>query len=161
MVTVMVGQEPPAVPQPLGSGDAGGLPRPSIGAIVPPAMTTRRGRGGVSGALAGIACLLAVSGAAAQEVDAEIEPYPFDPRLEIREHFRLRMPTYWWYNEPEFNAGVFTVVVHIPDMWRGNPTGAVMRLCPDHDHRIWRGVERLMVMPFYRKRPWPAFECRP
>ena len=94
-------------------------------------------------------------------VDAEIDPFPFDPRLELRELFRKQMPTYWWFEEPEFSAGTFTMVVHLPAMWRGNPTGAVMQLCPDHGHPIWKGLERFFIRPFHQKRPWPTFECRP
>ncbi|MGE0717470.1 MAG: hypothetical protein AB7P02_18630 [Alphaproteobacteria bacterium] len=106
---------------------------------------------------------VALSGAAmAQEadVDGEIDPKPFDARFEIREHFRQVMPIYWWYEEPDFHAGVFTVVVHVPDMWRGNPTSAMARFCPERDHRVWSGVDRLMIVPFYKKRPWPGLECR-
>lgn len=129
---------------------------------------TRTGPGARSACLA-LACLAAgfLAGAALAQpapdplLDPEIDPAPFDPRLELRELFRRQMPTYWWFEEPQFNAGVFTIVVHVPKEWRGNPGSAVMRFCPDRGDAIWKGVERFYIRPFYRDRPWPTFECRP
>lgn len=126
----------------------------------------------VGAILAGLAALAATPPAMGQRasamrppepsvVDPEIEPFPYDPRLQLRELFRQQMPTYWWFEEPEFSAGAFTMVVHLPVSWRGNPTGEVMKLCPDHDHPIWKGMEYFFIRPFYQKRPWPTFECRP
>ena len=94
-------------------------------------------------------------------VGPEIDPKPFDVRYEIREHFRQRLPPEWWVTDPIYATGLFQVVVHVPDRWRGNPTSAIMQLCPDRHSTLWQEtIERILVQPFYRNRPWPSIECR-
>lgn len=94
-------------------------------------------------------------------VGPEIDPKPFDVRYEIREHFRQRLPPEWWVTDPIYGTSVFQVVVHVPDRWRGNPTSAIMLLCPDRHSTLWQeNIERILVQPFYRNRPWPSIECR-
>lgn len=94
-------------------------------------------------------------------VGPEIDPKPFDPRYEIREHFRRVLPPDWWVTDPIFGTSIFQVTVHIPDRWRGNPTTAIMMLCPGRHSSLWQEpIERILVQPFYRKRPWPSIECR-
>lgn len=104
--------------------------------------------------------LLAGASAAAQPVDAEIDPFPFDPRLALREFFRTRLPPLWYASEPETSLTVYSVDVHIPDGWRGNPTGAVMNLCPGRDDPLWNGLQLFEMIPVYEDRRWPGFTCR-
>ncbi|WP_051357242.1 hypothetical protein [Azorhizobium doebereinerae] len=94
-------------------------------------------------------------------LDMEIDPFPFDPRLEIRTYFQKRLPTEWWANEPEFNLGVFSVGIHIPETWRGNPTGALMQLCPETRNELWRHLKRIELRAIYRRAEWPGVTCRP
>ncbi|WP_374448327.1 hypothetical protein [Stella sp.] len=95
------------------------------------------------------------------QVEGEIDPKPFDPRFEIREHFRRILPPDWWASDPIYGTSLFQVTVHIPDRWRGNPTSAVMMLCPDRHSTVWQGeLDRIVVHPFYRNRPWASIECR-
>ncbi|TDT89596.1 hypothetical protein DFO45_4519 [Azorhizobium sp. AG788] len=93
--------------------------------------------------------------------DPEIDPFPFDPRLEIRSYVASRLPTEWWAKEPIYNLGLFSVEIHPPAAWRGNPTSAMMRLCPPARHEIWRHLQKIELRPFYHDAPWPAFTCRP
>lgn len=94
-------------------------------------------------------------------LDNEVDHNPFDARKEIREYFRQRLPVSWWFTDPWFENSAFTVTIHIPENWRGNPTTAVMQLCPDRQSPVWQeSVDRLHVLAFYRKRPWPGVECR-
>lgn len=98
---------------------------------------------------------------APNSTDREIDPFPFDARLAIRSYFRERLPTYWWANEPEYNLGRFSVTIHVPDMWRGNPTSALMALCPQPHSYVWTGVKEIELKAMYRKAPWPGTTCRP
>ena len=94
-------------------------------------------------------------------LENEVDPNPFDPKLEIRDYFRQHLPTTWWFTDPAYGTNVWSVTVHIPDNWRGNPTSAIMQLCPDRFSPIWQeSLDRILVHAFYRKRPWPGVECR-
>lgn len=94
-------------------------------------------------------------------LDNETDHNPFDARKEIREYFRKRLPVSWWFTDPWFQNSAFTVTVHIPENWRGNPTSALMQLCPDRQSAVWQeSIDRLHVQAFYRNRPWPGVECR-
>lgn len=94
-------------------------------------------------------------------LDAEIDPFPYDPRLEIRTYLRNHLPPLWWSNEPEYGLGVFSVTIHVPMNWRGNPTSALMQMCPQADSTIWNGVKRLELRPYYKNALWPGVTCRP
>ncbi|MFG1426287.1 hypothetical protein [Roseixanthobacter glucoisosaccharinicivorans] len=94
-------------------------------------------------------------------LDAEIDPFPYDPRLEIRTYLQNHLPSLWWANEPEYGLGVFTVTIHVPVNWRGNPTSALQQLCPQANSTIWQGIKRLELQPFYKNAMWPGVVCRP
>jgi hypothetical protein len=94
-------------------------------------------------------------------LDAEIDPFPYDPRLEIRSYLQNHLPSLWWANEPEYGLGVFTVTIHVPVNWRGNPTSALQQLCPQANSTIWQGIKRLELQPFYKNAMWPGVVCRP
>lgn len=94
-------------------------------------------------------------------MDPEIDPFPFDPRLEIRTYLARRLPTQWWAKEPVYNLGVFSVEIHVPENWRGNPTSALMQLCPPARHELWHYVQRIELQAFYRRALWPGVTCRP
>ena len=94
-------------------------------------------------------------------MDPEIDPFPFDGRLAVRSYFKERLPTYWWANEPEYNLGRFSVTIHIPEMWRGNPTSALMALCPQPYSNLWTGLKEIELKVMYRDAPWPGVTCRP
>lgn len=106
------------------------------------------------------AAQIGLSDVPAPPVDARIDPFPFDPPRAIRSYLRTVLPGGWWTNEPQFSLGAFTVTVHIPDGWRGNPTSAMMRLCPPSSSGIWASVERIEFQPFYRNAPWAGAICR-
>jgi hypothetical protein len=94
-------------------------------------------------------------------LDPELNPYPFDPRMELRTYFRLNLPGGWWANEPEYNLSVFSLLVHIPARWRGNPTSAIRALCPDREHPLWKELSSFEIQAFYDYRRWPGVICRP
>ncbi|WP_207482947.1 hypothetical protein [Arenibaculum pallidiluteum] len=129
---------------------------------------TRTGRDGIAAACA-VSAFAACAALSAMAMPgpgpgAAQEPGPresVDIRQEINDHFVGRLPYGWWISIPEERLSAFHVTVHIPDWWRGNPTAAVMDLCPDRRSRIWSVTKRLDLTAFYRKQPWPGFECRP
>jgi hypothetical protein len=104
--------------------------------------------------------LVAGADARAQTLDPEIDPFPFDARKALREYFRLRLPPFWYVDEPELHLQQYSVLVHLPDGWQGNPTSAVMNLCPSRDDPLWNGIEAFEVVPFYKRHQWTAFTCR-
>ncbi|MDI4656929.1 hypothetical protein [Xanthobacter autotrophicus] len=93
-------------------------------------------------------------------VDPDVDPYPFDPFLSLRVYVRQRLPAGWWARDPSYEAGAFAVVVHIPESWRGNPTSAMLRLCPEPSSTLWERIQVVELRPFYRQSPWPAVTCR-
>jgi hypothetical protein len=66
--------------------------------------------------------------------------YPFDPCRELRTYFQKNLPGGWCANEPEHNLSIFSLLVHIPCRWHGNPTSAIRQLCPDRDHALWKAL---------------------
>ncbi|MDI4666790.1 hypothetical protein K9U40_21060, partial [Xanthobacter autotrophicus] len=93
-------------------------------------------------------------------VHPDVDPYPFDPFLSLRSYLRQRLPAGWWARDPSYEAGAFSVVVHIPESWRGNPTSAMLRLCPEPSSTLWTRITVVELRPFYRQSPWPAATCR-
>lgn len=87
----------------------------------------------------------------AAEVDPRIDPFPYDARRSLRDYLRVVLPTRWWANEPQFSLGVLSAQVHVPDAWKGNPTSAMMNLCPPYENAIWQHVARIDLVPFYHK----------
>lgn len=94
-------------------------------------------------------------------LERNASPLPFDPRLELREHFRTALPTSWWAEEPQFNLGRYSVVIHVPQGWQGNPTSAMMGFCPLANSNLWREIREISLTPFYQKMRWPGYLCRP
>ncbi|MFG1301232.1 hypothetical protein V5F49_15675 [Xanthobacter sp. V3C-3] len=93
-------------------------------------------------------------------IDPDVDPYPFDPFLILRTYLRDRLPAGWWARDPVFGAGVFSVVVNIPESWKGNPTSAMLRLCPEPRSKLWDRISVIELRPFYRKSPWAPAVCR-
>lgn len=93
-------------------------------------------------------------------VDPDVDPYPFDPFLMLRSYLRERLPAGWWARDPVYGAGVFSVVVNIPESWRGNPSSAMLRLCPEARSKLWDRVSVIELRPMYRKTPWAPVMCR-
>lgn len=91
----------------------------------------------------------------------DTDPYPFDAYQSIKTYIQARLPQGWWSPDPFLQDGVFSVKVNIPDSWSGNPTGAMLQLCPPPDHHLWRRLKSLNLYPFYRHAPWPSVTCRP
>ncbi len=110
---------------------------------------------------AGAVLAAMLSGLAPAAAQVEGTGEAVDIRQEINDHFVGRMPYGWWISIPEKRLSGFHVTVHIPDWWKGNPSAAVMDLCPDRRSRIWSATPRLSLTPFYQKHPWAGFECRP
>ncbi|MFG1380002.1 hypothetical protein V5F55_00215 [Xanthobacter sp. V3C-4] len=121
-----------------------------------------------------VAALVGAGGAMAQQspmqsleslparppVNPDVDPYPFDPFLSLRSYLRQRLPAGWWTRDPSYEAGAFVVVVHIPESWRGNPTSAMLRLCPEPSSMLWERIQVVELRPFYHQAPWPAATCR-
>ncbi|HEY1720281.1 MAG TPA: hypothetical protein VGG27_03475 [Magnetospirillaceae bacterium] len=84
-----------------------------------------------------------------------------DVRKEIADHYLSVLPFDWSVNQPEPYLNALMLVLVIPDWWNGNPVGAAMRYCPQHNSRIWDSIPFLTVRPFYHKRYWAHVECRP
>ena len=93
-------------------------------------------------------------------IDPDVDPYPFDPFLSLRSYLRQRLPAGWWARDPMYDAGAFTVVVNIPENWRGNPTSAMLQLCPQPTSALWQGINLIELKPFFHKSPWPSVTCR-
>ncbi|QIB35435.1 hypothetical protein [Ancylobacter pratisalsi] len=93
------------------------------------------------------------------EIDPRIDPFPYDARKSLRDYLRVVLPTRWWANEPQFSLGVLSAQVHVPDGWKGNPTSAMMNLCPPYENAIWRHVSRIDLVPFYQKVLRPGVRC--
>lgn len=96
-----------------------------------------------------------------QSVDPELDPFPFDGRLALRAYFKERLPSTWWANEPEYTLGRFSVTIHAPDSWRGNPTSALLALCPQPYSNLWTGLKSFELKVMYKNAPWPGVTCRP
>lgn len=90
----------------------------------------------------------------------EIDPYPFDPFIALRHYLQQRLPAGWWAREPAFDGGVFAVVINIPEGWRGNPTSAMLQLCPPAHSNLWQGIRVIELRPFYRQSARPSVTCR-
>ncbi|WGD31708.1 hypothetical protein AncyloWKF20_07775 [Ancylobacter sp. WKF20] len=97
----------------------------------------------------------------ASPLDPSIDPFPFDGRLAIRDYLRRALPSRWWANEPDFSLGVWSAMVHVPDDWKGNPTSALIGLCPPRESVLWRHIDRLDLVPFYRDARRAGTTCRP
>lgn len=93
-------------------------------------------------------------------LDPSIDPFPFDGRLAIRDYLRRALPSRWWANEPDFSLGVWSAVVHLPDDWKGNPTAALNGLCPPRESPLWRHIDRVDLVPFYRDARRAGTTCR-
>ncbi|MFG1461261.1 hypothetical protein V5F77_00045 [Xanthobacter sp. DSM 24535] len=115
------------------------------------------------------ACLLVSAPALSQDegsahglgITGDSNPFPFDARLEINKHLQSVLPTLWWSGAPEYRLEGFTVTVHIPASWQGNPTSALMRLCPQAHSTLWQGIKRLELQPYYKNATWAGVTCRP
>lgn len=94
-------------------------------------------------------------------LDPSIDPFPFDGRLAIRDYLRRALPSRWWANEPDFSLGAWSAMVHVPDDWKGNPTAALIGLCPPRESTLWRHIDRLELVPFYRDARRAGTTCRP
>ncbi|MGV6875329.1 hypothetical protein ACUSIJ_21875 [Pseudochelatococcus sp. B33] len=92
-------------------------------------------------------------------IDPETDPAPFDVLAAIRAHLHSRIATGWWIGEPERTANTFSVRVHVPVEWRGNPVSAMLSLCPDPGDPIWEHMPTLDLQPLYQNRPWAAVTC--
>jgi len=96
----------------------------------------------------------------AGSVDAGVDPFPFDPRLAIRRYINNTLPSLWWANEPEQSLGTFSVMIHVPDDWRGNPTSALMQFCPPAHSVLWQRLDQIELVPFYKRARWSGTICR-
>lgn len=85
---------------------------------------------------------------------------PTDPHVVIRAYLAKRLPTMWWGRESAYSDGRIAVEIHIPDGWEGNPTAAVMDLCPLANDNLWRVFREVEMRPFFQKKFWPGWICR-
>lgn len=138
------------------------------------ALRRRRWRGGAL-CLAGALALLAASGSAASAqggttgmtgitnddgLDPLLNPAPFNGHRAIREYLRGALPSTWWAGEPEFRLESFSVAVHIPDGWQGNPGAAMMSLCPPRESVLWQHLAKIELVPVYRSVRRAGTTCR-
>lgn len=93
--------------------------------------------------------------------DPDFEIQHFDVQAEIRTHVGDLLPASWWASEPQRYLEGFQVYVHIADEWRGNPTAAMMTLCPDWRSPIWQATQSIRLQPVYRHLPWAEYQCLP
>lgn len=85
---------------------------------------------------------------------------PTDPHVVIRAYIAKTLPSLWWGKEIDFGPGRTTVEVHIPDGWKGNPTSAMMRFCPQPNDNMWRVFKEVEMRPYYQKKSWTGWTCR-
>lgn len=85
---------------------------------------------------------------------------PLDLRLVIHEHFSVLMPFGWWTGSPERRGDTINLSINIPQWWEGNPTSALLALCPPRHSEIWTEITVMRLQPHYRKLPWSEHECR-
>ncbi len=102
------------------------------------------------------ALLLAGGGAGAQRVSGVD---PLDILQEMRGYMRTNLPSHWWAEDPQRYLGGYQIIVHIAKGWRGNPTAAMLQLCPAQDHRLWAGIGRLHLQPILDDLPRPGYDC--
>lgn len=114
---------------------------------------------GVPGAVPA-AAQAGISDLPTSEIDPMIDPAPFDGRLAIRDYLRAVLPPRWWANEPQFSLGAYSVTIHLPDDWEGNPTSAIMRFCPPSYSVLWTKLDRIELRAFYRNAPRTGVTCR-
>ncbi|MFS8035873.1 hypothetical protein ACI7BZ_02725 [Xanthobacter sp. AM11] len=125
---------------------------------------------------AGVVCAAAFLGGTAQaqtqsqmmpdlpgqeRLNPNIDPYPFDPFFALVHYFRQVLPTGWWAGPPVSEGGGYWVRIYVPAGWKGNPTSAVMRYCPDAGSSLWRnGIRRIEMRPFFHQVNWSSAVCR-
>lgn len=85
---------------------------------------------------------------------------PTDPHVVIRAFLRDRLPSMWWGREFSYSPGRIAAEVHIPTGWQGNPTSAMMNLCPPPNDNLWRIFREIELKPYYDKKLWPSYTCR-
>ncbi|MDQ0503389.1 hypothetical protein [Xanthobacter agilis] len=85
---------------------------------------------------------------------------PTDPHVVIRAYLAKHLPSLWWGRESQFSPGRTTVEIHLPEGWQGNPTAAMMGLCPQPNENIWRVFHEIEMRPFFQKKFWPSWTCR-
>lgn len=116
---------------------------------------------------AAAACLLFLPAGAGvaqtvlQPADPGFNRDRFDVQAEIRDHIVNALPAAWWATDPVRYLNGFQVFVHISDLWEGNPTTAMMTLCPDRRSPIWQETQSIRLQPVYRDLPWAGYECLP
>lgn len=107
-------------------------------------------------ALLALAAALGAGPAVAQRVSGVD---PLDILQEMRLYMRTRLPSHWWYEDPRPFLNGYQMVIHIAKGWAGNPTSAMLQLCPPQDHRLWGGIERLNLLPMLNDLPRPGYDC--
>ncbi|WP_454918188.1 hypothetical protein [Xanthobacter sediminis] len=85
---------------------------------------------------------------------------PTDPHVVIRAFLATRLPSLWWGRESAYSPGRIAVEIHLPEGWQGNPTSAMMALCPPPNDNLWRIFTEIEMRPFYQKKFWPSWTCR-
>lgn len=85
---------------------------------------------------------------------------PTDPHVVIRAYLAKRLPSLWWGRESGYSPGRISVEIHIPEGWKGNPTTAMMGLCPVSNDNLWRVFSEIEMRPFFQKKFWPSWTCR-
>lgn len=99
---------------------------------------------------------------AVPRTDPNIDPYPFDAFIALRNHFRQSLPGGWRAAEPLYDAGGYSLLVFVPDSWKGNPSSALQRYCPAPYSNLWRGgIRWIELKPFYKQAYWASALCRP
>lgn len=94
------------------------------------------------------------------DISREVDPYPFDARIAFSAFLRQRLPAQWWAEDPRYEFGGLTVVIHLPEVWHGNPTSALRQFCPPAYSEIWRSVRQIEMRPVYKKVAWAGTICR-
>lgn len=109
-----------------------------------------------------LACAATLIGAPAGAIDGRTGTGgpTIDFTERVYQYFRGRLPFGWWISPPVRVARRLAVVVNIPDDWNGNPSGAMMILCPDRRDKLWLEIDLMNLQPAYRNLRWGDIECR-
>lgn len=89
-----------------------------------------------------------------------LNPTPFSGHRAIRDYLRGALPPGWWAGEPEFRLDSYSVAVHVPDGWQGNPGAAMIKLCPPRESVMWQHLAKIELVPVYRSIRRAGTICR-
>ncbi|MBK1663491.1 hypothetical protein CKO38_03155 [Rhodospirillum rubrum] len=82
-----------------------------------------------------------------------------DPRYVVREYFQQALPLRWWASDPIRDPWGWSIDLHIPVGWRGNPASQAMAQCPPPESDVWLVIESLSIRPIWKDVAWASYQC--